>query len=385
MNNRDSLYKVFLGLAALSAAALIILLFTGSVTGTGIALISLLSFLAIGIRRFSKLRGFSYTVWVFAAVATAMFFPSLITEVRGFNTERLIVPLIQVIMFGMGTAMSISDFAGVIKMPKGVLIGILCQYTIMPVVGVTLAMAMGFPAEIAAGIVLIGSSPGGVASNVMAFLAKGNLALSVTLTAVSTLIAPFMTPFLMQTFAGQFVPIEFFSMMLSIINMIIVPIAAGLIFNRIFKGRAQWLHASMPIISMLGIIIIIAVITASGRDALLNIGLLLILAAVVHNAVGYFLGYWGARASGLSERDCRTIALEVGMQNGGMASGIAVEMGRTATMGLAPAVFGPWMNISGSTLANWWRDKPTGEEESEQNPEVAETENLDIEIQNLKP
>src|SRR5690625_7203714 len=120
-------------------------------------------------------------------------------------------------------------------------------------------------------------------------------------------------------------------MMLSIINMIIVPIAAGLIFNRIFKGRAQWLHASMPIISMLGIIIIIAVITASGRDALLNIGLLLILAGVVHNAVGYFLGYWGARASGLSERDCRTIGLDVGMQNGGVAGGTGAAVGRTAT------------------------------------------------------
>ena len=156
-------------------------------------------------------------------------------------------------------------------------------------------------------------------------------------------------------------------MMISIIKMIILPIAAGLIFNRVFRGKAQWLHNAMPVISMIGIIVIIAVITAPGRDNLITIGLLLIFAAIIHNAAGYFLGYWGCRLFKMNKRDSRTIAFEVGMQNGGMASGIAVEMGRAATMGLAPAVFGPWMNISGSFLANWWRDKATGEEDIEMN------------------
>lgn len=159
----------------------------------------------------------------FAAVTFSMFYPSLITEVRGYNTEGLIVPLIQLIMFGMGTAMSLQDFAGVIKMPKGVFVGLICQFSIMPVLGISIALLFGFPPEIAAGVVLIGSSPSGVASNVMAFLAKGNVALSITLTATATLLAPVMTPFLMQTFAGQFVPIDFLSMMFSIINMIILP------------------------------------------------------------------------------------------------------------------------------------------------------------------
>jgi BASS family bile acid:Na+ symporter len=191
----------------------------------------------------------------------------------------------------------------------------------------------------------------------MAYLARGNLALSVTLTAVATLMAPIMTPFLMQTFAGQFVPIDFYSMMVSIFNMVILPIAAGLIFNRVFRGRARWLHNAMPVISMAGIVIIIAVITAAGRDHLMTIGYLLIIAAILHNAAGYVFGYWGCRMFGMSEQDCRTIAFEVGMQNGGLASGIAADMGRVATLGLAPAVFGPWMNISGSFLANWWRDR----------------------------
>ena len=355
------LYRTFVGLALLSILFFVLLWILGHHSGFGWVIVLFFTFSAIGIRAFDSLKGFSFTVWVFAAVTMAMFYPDLITDVRGYNTENLIVPLIQLIMFGMGTSLSVKDFAGVVKMPKGVGVGLVCQYTIMPVVGVSLAMVFGFPAEIAAGIVLIGSSPGGVASNVMAFLARGNLALSVTLTAISTLIAPLMTPLLMQLFAGQFVPIDFFSMMVSIFNMVILPIAAGLIFNRIFRGKAKWLHDAMPVISMAGIVIIIAVITASGRDYLLTIGLLLILAAIIHNAVGYFLGYWGCRLTGLDKISSRTIAFEVGMQNGGLASGIAVEMGRVATMGLAPAVFGPWMNISGSFLANWWRDRPVDE------------------------
>lgn len=359
---RDIFFKTMLGLAGLSVLALVLSLF-GVITHSGIYVVLLFAFGALGIRSTEALKGFSFTVWVFAAVSLAMYYPSYITEVNGFTTTALIVPLVQLIMFGMGTAMSVSDFAGVIKMPKGVFVGLICQFTIMPLTGFALAVSLDFPAEIAAGIVLIGSSPSGVASNVMAFLAKGNLALSVTLTSVATLLAPFVTPFLMQTFAGQFVPIEFLSMMWSITKMIILPIAAGLLFNKIFRHRAKWVNDAMPVVSMLGIIVIIAVITASGRDNLISVGLLLILAGVIHNAVGYLLGYWGCRITGMNTTDSRTIAFEVGMQNGGLASGIAVEMGRAATMGLAPAIFGPWMNISGSFLANWWRDRPPEDEE----------------------
>jgi BASS family bile acid:Na+ symporter len=196
----------------------------------------------------------------------------------------------------------------------------------------------------------------------MAYLAKANLALSVTLTAVSTLLAPLMTPLLMKLFANQFVPVDFWGMMISIIKIVILPIAAGLVFNHFFHGKAKWLDKAMPRVSMAGIAIIITIITAAGRDSLLSIGLLLILAAIIHNGAGYFLGYWACRVLKMSERDCRTIALEVGMQNGGLASGIALEMGKVATIGLAPAVFGPWMNISGSSLASWWREKPAAED-----------------------
>jgi BASS family bile acid:Na+ symporter len=191
----------------------------------------------------------------------------------------------------------------------------------------------------------------------MAYLAKANVALSITLTAVATILAPLITPLLMKVFAGAFVPIDFWAMMLSILKIVIVPILIGLIFNHFFHGKTPWLDKAMPLVSMISIALIITIITAAGRDNLLSIGLLLILAAIVHNLLGYLLGYWSCRALKMKEEDCRTIALEVGMQNGGLASGIALEMGKVATVGLAPAVFGPWMNISGSSLAIWWRDK----------------------------
>jgi len=316
--------------------------------------------LALALRGHPALKGFSFTVLIFAAVTVSMFYPAYFVSLGTFQLKSLIVPLLQIIMFGMGTAMSMKDFIGVVKMPKGVMVGLVCQFTIMPVLGFAIANMFGFSAEIAAGVVLIGSSPSGLASNVMAYLAKANLALSVTLTAVSTLLAPLMTPLLMKIFAGQFVPIDFWSMMLSITKIVILPIIAGLIFNHLFHGKVKWLDKAMPVISMAGIAFIITIITAAGRDSLLSIGLFLILAAIIHNAAGYFLGYWGGRAFRLKENDCRTIALEVGMQNGGLASGIALEMGKVATVGLAPAVFGPWMNISGSSLATYWRDKDPG-------------------------
>lgn len=313
--------------------------------------------LAIAIRSHAFFKGFSFTVLIFAAVAAAMFYPALFTELGGFNLKGLIVPLLMLIMFGMGTSMSLSDFVGVIKMPKGVLIGIFCQFTIMPFVGYFLATLSGLPPAIAAGIILVGCSPSGLASNVMSYIANANLALSLTLTAVATLISPLMTPLLMKLLANELVPIDFIGMFSSIMKIVIVPIIAGLLFNYLFHGKMKWLDKVMPIVSMAGIAIVITIITAAGRDALLTIGLTLIAIVIAHNLIGYFLGYNIAKLAGTDRQSARTIALEVGMQNGGLASGIALEMGRVATMGLAPAVFGPMMNITGSSLATWWRGK----------------------------
>ncbi len=256
----------------------------------------------------------------------------------------------------MGTSMSIKDFASVFKTPKGVVIGVAAQLLIMPIVGFGLAKMSEFPPEIAAGIVLIGCSPSGVASNVMAYLAKANLALSITITSIATLLAPFLTPLLMKLLAGEFIEINVLDMMWSITKMIILPIGAGLIFNKLFNTK--WLDKAMPIVSMLAIGIIITIITAAGRDSLLDIGGILMLLVLIHNLFGYSLGYGFAKLFKMPEQDARTIAIEVGMQNGGLASGIANSLGKIATMGLAPAVFGPLMNITGSILASYWHKRP---------------------------
>ena len=343
---------------ALTAIIVIAMLVLGQGYAMGIPVITFFISLAISLRTSPVFKGLSFTVLIFAAVTAALFYPSFFTTVGGFDLKGLIVPLLIIIMFGMGCSMHFNDFVGVIKMPKGVLIGIICQFTIMPIVGYTLASFTNLSPEIQAGIILVGCSPSGLASNVMSFISKSNLALSLTLTAVATLLAPLLTPLLMKVLADQLVPIDFLGMLMSILKIVILPIILGLLFNHFFSGKFTWLDKAMPIVSMAGIAIIITIITAAGRDALLTIGLTLIVVVIIHNVLGYVLGYNLSRLLGLDQKSARTIAFEVGMQNGGLASGIALEMGRVATMGLAPAVFGPMMNITGSSLATWWQGKP---------------------------
>jgi BASS family bile acid:Na+ symporter len=375
-----------------------------------------------GFRRFYQ--KYAFTLWVLVAVASSMSAPAAFRSWFGMDLKVLIVPLIQVITFGMGTTLSAKDFRNVLTMPWPVFIGIALQFVIMPLVGFTIAMTFGFPPEVAAGVILIGSVSSGVASNVMTYLAGGNVPLSVTITASTTLLSPLLTPFWMKTLAGRLVPVDFVAMMLSIFNMIIIPIVAGLAANRLLygtnkrtspavmlaisapvflalaaaaaatptrwwgglavlkhgvllgflllgltalaklviaimlKGPANWMDKTLPVVSMAGICLIIAIITAQSRDQLLSVGPLLILAAIVHNGTGYGLGYAGARLARLDESACRAVAMEVGMQNGGMASGIAIDVLKSTSAALAPAIFGPWMNVSGSLLAGWWRRRP---------------------------
>jgi BASS family bile acid:Na+ symporter len=210
----------------------------------------------------------------------------------------------------------------------------------------------------------------------MTYLARGNVALSVTMTACSTLLAPLLTPAAMQLLAGRLVPINFWQMVVEIMWMVIAPLAGGFVFNAILHGKHDWLDRALPVVSMTAICYIIAIITANARDKLLDVAFALIGAAMLHNAVGYVLGYFGARAAGLSERDCRTVAIEVGMQNGGMGTGLAINVLQSADAALAPNIFGTWMNISGSTLASWWRERPPADSGTSQAPETAKPEEM---------
>jgi bile acid:Na+ symporter, BASS family len=395
-------------------------------TMMAIPLVAALVCLALYLSRHPGLKGFSFPAWVFSFVAASMAWPGAFGTWFGLDLKVLIVPLVQIIMFGMGTKLSAADFVRVIVMPWPVFIGVTLHYSVMPLTGYVLAKAFAFPPEVAAGVILIGSVSSGAASNLIAYLAGGNVALAVTVTACSTLVSPIMTPFLMQTLAGRMVPIDFVKMLLEILNMVIVPVVSGLVANRILYGGQPWnlrtgplagiaasglllagalvaapvadlgpfatLHTGavvglgliglvaltklvvsvvlhrpntwmdrvLPLVSMVGICIIIAIITSRSREKLLNVGGTLIIAAMLHNAVGYFLGYWLSRAVRLDEITCRTVAIEVGMQNGGMASGLAMSVLKSADAALAPAIFGPWMNISGSILASWWRKRPVG-------------------------
>ncbi|HLO81661.1 MAG TPA: bile acid:sodium symporter family protein [Chitinophagaceae bacterium] len=357
-NSSLSIHKLLLYAAFGSLA---IYIYAGLVLKTdwaGWLLMLFFACLALSFRGFKSLRGLSFTVSIFAAVSLALYYPQYFTTWNGFKLSLLITPLIQLIMFGMGTSMSLKDFAGVIKTPKGVILGVVSHFIIMPSLGFTLASISGLPVEIAAGLILIGCSPNGLASNVMSYLAKANLALSITITAVSTLLAPFVTPFLMKILAGAFVEINPLAMMWDIFKMVIIPIGGGIIFNRLLHGKAKWLDDAMPMVSMFSIAFIITIITAAGRDNLISGALVLIPLVLIHNIFGYFLGYWSGRLFKMPERDCRTIAIEVGMQNGGLASALANQMGKAATLGLAPAVFGPLMNVTGSMLASYWHKKP---------------------------
>lgn len=354
--------KIFGALSVLTGVAAVILMLMQQWSVSGPIVISFFIFLVLFLNKTEHFSGFSFTFVIFAAVAASLYYPDVFREAGDYQFKNLIVPLLMLIMFGMGTSMSLSDFAGVAKMPKGVLVGLVCQFSIMPIVGFGLATMSGLPPEIAAGIILVGCSPSGLASNVMAYISGANLALSLTLTTISTLLSPFITPLYMNLLAGQLVPIDAIAMFWSICKIVILPIIAGLVFNHFFHGKFAALDRAMPKVSMISIAMIITIIIAAGRDNLLSIGVVLVALVLVHNILGYIFGYTGAKLVGMDEASSRTIAFEVGMQNSGLASGIALEMGRVASMGLAPAVFGPLMNVTGSSLAAWWQGTKNGDE-----------------------
>jgi len=374
---------------------------------------------AIAFNGYDKLKGFAYSVWIIIAIVLGMVYNNYFITIGEFQLKSLIVPFVQVTMLGMGAQMSFDDFKGVIKMPKGVLTGVICHFTIMPIVGLILSKLFNFAPEIAAGVVLIGCVPSAMASNVMSFLAKANLALAVTIGAVGTILSPLLTPLLMRWLGGEYIEINVLGMMIEIINMIIVPIVAGFIFNifyrnketiksktiqltsfaaiilitnivlhfstgvpvtdslRVWSNSMMWFYitpmvigvilrniksvnseiisSSLGFIAMAGIFINTVIITSAGRDSLIQVGGLLILSCLLHNIIGFSVGYGSATLMRLPEKDRRTIAFEVGMQNGGVATGLALQMGKIATVGLASAIFGPLQNLTGSALVNIFR------------------------------
>jgi BASS family bile acid:Na+ symporter len=307
------------------------------------------------------MKKYIYPFSIILIVIVAYNFPDYFVAYNGVKFSKFIIPILQVIMLGMGSTITEEDFMAIVKTPKLVLIGLVAQFMIMPLLGFGLTKLFDFPAEIAAGMVLIGCSPSGLASNVMAMLAKANLALSICITTMATLLAPILTPLLMKTLGGELIEIKFLSMVWDMTKIVILPVVLGVLANKFFPVLMAKIKNILPYFSMVGIGFIIIIVTASGQKSLETVGGLLLLAVFIHNIGGYLLGYFSAKLLKLKEKDARAIALEVGMQNGGLASALANEMGKLATVGLASAIFGPMMNISGSLLASWWGSKKTAD------------------------
>ena len=368
--NKLNIYKLTLGLATISLVGILILTFIGSIAQAGPFFIAFFVFLAISVRDFPLLKGLSFVITVLAVTAMALYYPEYFVEYKGFELAALILPLVQVIMFGMGCSMGVKDFIELGRSPKPVIVGVMSQYTIMPFLGFAIASFSSFPPEISAGIILLGCASTSVTASVFCYLAKANAVLAITITSITTLLAPLLIPLLMKMYAGGFVEIDVLSMMWSVVKMVFLPIGAGLLFNKFLSGRARWLDDAMPLVSMIGVTFIVTIIIAAGRESILNIGLELVIAVVLLTVLGYFFGYWAARLFKINERDSRSIAIATGMQNAGLVSGIAKIMGKIATVGLASAICGPIMGFTSSILASYWSSNPPEEKLNNDKVEV---------------
>jgi len=267
--------------------------------------------------------------------------------------QGLIVPFLSLIMLGMGITLSVDNFLEVFKKPKVIFLGTLMQYTIMPLAAWIVCLVLKLPADIAAGVILLGCCPGGTASNVITYLAKADVALSIVLTSVSTMLAFLATPFLTWLYIGQTVDVDVTGMLVSVVKIVIVPVVLGLLISYFFEKQIGAVKEVFPAISAAAIVIIIAVIIGTNSENLAQSGPLVLLAVILHNGLGLAGGYYVSKALKLSEAEARTISIEVGMQNSGLSVALAIKY-FTAAAALPGAIFSIWHNLSGAFLADHW-------------------------------
>ncbi|WP_405099394.1 bile acid:sodium symporter family protein [Oceanobacillus sp. FSL H7-0719] len=309
------------------------------------------------LEKLSALAGKYFAVLVILTAVIAFIFPSVFVIFGSYITV-----LLGIVMFGMGLTLKPVDFKLVFTKPLPVIIGICAQYTIMPLIAFGIAYLLKLPAELAAGLVLLGSVPGGTASNVMVYLARGNVALSVAMTSFSTMLAPVMTPLLLFLLAGKWMPVNPVAMFMSIIQVIIIPIILGFLVQRFFPVAVDKSVSVVPLISVLAILIIVSAVTAANAENVITAGFLAFVAVFLHNGFGLLLGYLAALAMKLSEDDRRAISIEVGMQNSGL--GVTLASAHFTPLAALPSVWGAiWHNISGPILATIWANKSISKNE----------------------
>lgn len=273
-------------------------------------------------------------------------------------TAPFIPQLLGLVMLGMGLTLKKEDFAAVFERPRDVAVGVLLQFIIMPIVGYLIANMMHITPELAAGFILVGCVPSGTASNVMTYLAKGDVALSVTVSSITTLIAPFVTPYLFQMLGGRYIPVDATLLLIDILKIVLVPIGIGVILRHVFENQVKKAVKVVPIISVLTILIIISAVIAASAQRLATLAGMVLVGVVLHNLLGFLLAYFVARkVCSMSEFKARAIAFEVGMQNSGLGAALAMTH-LSPVAALPSAIFSVWHNLSGSTLAGWWARRP---------------------------
>lgn len=278
----------------------------------------------------------------------AAYFPEYLAPLRS-----AIVPLLGVVMFGMGMTLKADDFVRVLWQPKLIMLGVSLQYLLMPLIAWLLGQFLQLPLPLLAGLVLVGACPGGTASNVICFLARGNVALSITLTAISTLLAVLLTPWLTWLYVGQKIAVPTADMMWTIVRIILVPVTLGVLVNTWFGSVLDNIKRWLPVLSAIVIILIIGIIVARNATQLSQMALTVIIAVILHNCLGLLSGYYIPRMLGFDRRDCRTLAIEVGMQNSGLGVALADRF-FSSLAALPGAIFSIWHNLSGAILAAVW-------------------------------
>ena len=318
------------------------------------------------LHRFSRFIGNTFALWAALFAMAGFLAPSLFTSF----IAPYIPWLLGIIMFGMGLTLAPSDFKILGQHPKAVLIGVVAQFVIMPTTAYLLSLALNLPPEVAIGVVLVGACPGGTASNVMTYLARGNVALSVAVTSISTLLAPLLTPAVFFLFADQWIDVSATTMLVSILQMVLLPIVLGVVAHTLFRKQTAAAIDVLPLISVLAIVLIIGAVVAGSRAQIIETGLLIFGVVVLHNAIGYALGFLAAKLFGLPYDAQKTLAIEVGMQNSGLGAALAkAHFAMMPLVAVPSAIFSVWHNISGSLLASYWATK------AEKQAQAAQKEN----------
>ena len=280
----------------------------------------------------------------------ALVFPD---PVKGVIKTSYVNTLLGIVMFGMGMTLKLSDFKVVFTKPKAVITGILSQFIIMPLLAFLLVKIFNLDPALAVGVILVGSCPGGTSSNVMTYLAKGDVALSVGMTACTTILAPVVTPALVLLLGGETINVSYMSMLMSIVQVVLVPIVLGFVINHFFEKFAQACAKVLPLVSVIAICLIIMAVVAANAAKIMTVGWLIVIVVMLHNLCGYALGYGVGKVLGLSRDQMRTLSIEVGMQNSGLATSLATVHFATMPLAAVPGtVFSVWHNISGAIYAN---------------------------------